>query len=93
MKQVELIRAYVKNRLVYSMRVWISTLPETEHEALERLHGTQGELTADFIADKVLYALGHRKPSDVCEADTKRPRGRPRKEHPRPEMPCEKEHA
>ena len=78
MRQVELIRNYVRNRMVPTLRLWISTLPDTELEALQLLHGEAGARTADTIADDVLYALGHRKPSEAAP-DAPRPRGRPPK--------------
>lgn len=76
MKQLTLIRDYVRNRLVSQLRAWISCLPETELEALTKL---QDPRTAEAIADHVVHELGHRTPSNTVSTELPRPRGRPRK--------------
>lgn len=58
MRQVTLIRGKILAQL-RSLRVFISCLPEQETEAMSRLEGTEGNKTAERIANYVLQELGH----------------------------------
>lgn len=64
MRQVSLIRSRVLMSLK-NLKIWISCLPDTEHEALKRLTGPEGNQTAARIADYVLKELGHEPPAVV----------------------------
>lgn len=83
MKQVELIRNYVRNRFVPTLRAWISCLPDTELEALTRL---QDPRTTEAIADHVLNELGHETHAGGRPPKAK-PRGRPPKNKLQPTVP------
>jgi len=61
MHQVTLIRNRVLSS-IKSLKIWISCLPQTEHEALKRLEGADGNRTAARIADFILQELGHQPP-------------------------------
>lgn len=66
MKQVALVRGLILRKLK-EFRILISCLPETEHEALAKLNGTEGVKTAARIADFVLQELGHEPPAMTPE--------------------------
>lgn len=62
MKQVTIIRGLMLRKLK-EFRILVTCLPETEHEAIARLSGTEGVKTAAAITDFVLQQLGHEPPS------------------------------
>lgn len=72
MKQVDLIRRYTLKK-VNEIRLFISSLPEREQVALERLCGSAGTETAARIAEFVLSQLGHVPPAGIAQIDTPAP--------------------
>lgn len=66
MKQVSLMRGLILRKLK-EFRVLVTCLPETEHEAIAKLTGTEGVKTAARIADFVLQELGHEPPAMTPE--------------------------
>lgn len=63
LQQVDLIRGRTL-RLVDSLRIWISCLPDREQTALEMLTGPQGQKTYTEITDFILVKLGHVESED-----------------------------
>ena len=61
MKQVGIIRGIVLRKLK-ELRVLITCLPDTEHDAIAALSGTEGVKTAERITNYVLKELGHQPP-------------------------------
>lgn len=71
MQQVDLIRRYSLKK-VNEIRIFISTLPMREDDALKALYGTDGVKTAAAIADFVLVQLGHCPPEHTRMSPTVR---------------------
>ncbi len=59
MIQVDMIRSRIIHRMLPSLKIFISCLPEHEQEALERLEGPEGVKTYARITDFILAELGH----------------------------------
>jgi hypothetical protein len=73
--QVELIRQYIRNRLLPQLKARLTVLPETEHDAWSKLND---RAFCDELTENILDAMGRVKPSTMQPGD-KRPRGRPTK--------------
>ena len=68
---VDLIRRYTL-RKVNELRIYISSLPEREDTALQKLYGQVGIDTAARIAEFVLACLGHEPPAGVASSKLER---------------------
>jgi len=66
---VHLTRLHIL-QYVNRLRIYVSSLPESEPEAHSKLTGTEGVKTGARIADLVLQELGHPPPEVKEESKT-----------------------
>lgn len=69
---VHLLRAHVL-QYVNRLRIYVSSLPDSEPQVYEKLAGPEGVKTAAKIADIVLIELGHIPPVGEGKSYEERP--------------------